>query len=70
MRNLLCLLAVVATATANPLLGGGLGGDTDGKKPGAGSFPFVVSVIDYISFDVHNRFLNDNDYNQCATNGK
>merc|ERR1719507_1853773 len=43
MRNLLCLLAVVATATANPLFGGGLGGDTDGKKPGAGSFPFVTT---------------------------
>ena len=70
MRNLLCLLAVVATATANPLLGGGLGGDSDGKKPGAGSFPFVVSGIIYKPCDVHNHSINDDDYNQCATNGK
>ena len=48
MRNLLCLLLVAATATANPLFGDGLGGGGGGDggiKPGGGSFPFVVSVI-------------------------
>ena len=46
MRNLLCLFAVVAAASANPLLLGGNNNDGGGIKPGGGSFPFVVSVIE------------------------
>ena len=46
MRNLLCLLIVAVAANANPLLLGGGGGGADDIKPGGGSFPFVVSVIE------------------------
>ena len=50
MRNLLCLLLFSVAANANPLLlgklGGGGGDDDGGIKPGGGSFPFVVSVIE------------------------
>ena len=46
MQNLLSLLIVAVAANANPLLLGGGGGGADGIKPGGGSFPFVVRVIE------------------------